>query len=77
MVAVFATAAWLLAYELRKNDLTFAKICDSLLQIPLSHMVIALGVTLVNFAVILVCYDYLAFRFAKVPISLRGSPSRP
>ena len=27
--------------------------------------------TIVNYGVILVCYDYLAFRYAKVPISLR------
>ena len=60
--------------QLRKNDLTFAKIYDSLLQIPASHIVVALGVTIINYG-ILVFYDYLAFRFAKVPISLAGWPS--
>ena len=53
-----------------EHDLTLAKIRDSSLQIPASHIVVALGVTFINYAVILVCYDYLAFRFAKVPISL-------
>jgi uncharacterized membrane protein YbhN (UPF0104 family) len=70
VLAVFAAAACLLAYELRKNDMTFAKIRDSLVQIPLSHIAIALGVTVVNYVIILVGYDYLAFRFAEVPISL-------
>ena len=71
VLAVFAAAAWLLASEFRTHDLTFAKIYDSLLQIPASHIVVALGMTFINYAVILVFYDYLAFRFAEVPISLR------
>ena len=50
--------------------MTFEKIRDNLLQIPASHIVIALAVTFINYAVILVFYDYLAFRYAKVPISL-------
>ncbi len=71
VLAIFALAVWLLKHEVDKNDLTFAKIYHSLLQIPAWQMLTALGLTLVNFAVILVCYDYLAFRFAEVPISLR------
>ena len=71
VLAVFAAAAWLLASEFRRHNLTLEKIIDSLLQIPVSHIVVALGVTFINYAVILVCYDYLAFRFAEVPISLR------
>ena len=71
VVAIFAAAAWMLYSEFRKHDLTFAKIRDSILQIPTSHIVLALGVTFISYAVVLVCYDYLAFRFAEVPISLR------
>ena len=42
VLAVFALAAWLLRNELRHNHLTLQKICDSLLQIPVSHIVAAL-----------------------------------
>lgn len=70
VLAVFAVAAWLLTSEFQKHGLTFEKVMNSLLQIPAWNIVIALGVTFVNYAVILVCYDYLAFRYAKVPISL-------
>jgi phosphatidylglycerol lysyltransferase len=70
VVAVFAAAAWLLASEMRRHNLTFDSIWSSLIQIRVSRVVIALAVTFVNYAVILVCYDYLAFRYAKVPISL-------
>lgn len=70
VLAVFAAAAWLLRNQLLKHDLTLAKIRDSLLQIRVSHIVIALGLTVINYG-ILVCYDYLAFRYAKVPISLK------
>ncbi len=70
VLAVFTAAACLLAFEFRKHGLTFEKIRDNLLQIPASHIAIALAVTFINYAVILVFYDYLAFRYAKVPISL-------
>ncbi len=71
VLAVFVLAAWLLSREMNRHDLTFAKIWESLLQIPASHIAVALAVTFINYVVILVCYDYLAFRFAEVPISLR------
>jgi glycosyltransferase 2 family protein len=70
VIAVFAASAWLLKNQLQANDLTLEKIVANLRQIPASRIVIALCVTVVNYGVILVCYDYLAFRFAQVPISL-------
>ena len=70
VLAIFVAAAWLLASEFRRHNLTFAKILDSVLQIPTSHIVVALGLTVINFG-ILVCYDYLAFHYAQIPISLR------
>ena len=70
VLAVFAGAAFVLYWQLQKNGLTdMAKIRDNLLQISAWHILLALGLTIVNFGV-LVFYDYLAFRFAKVPISL-------
>ncbi len=69
VLAVFAVAAWLLVQQFRSNDLTFAKVRESLLQIPASHIALAMGLMILNYGV-LVFYDYLAFRFANVPISL-------
>ncbi|MGO9111894.1 MAG: hypothetical protein ACLP9L_21925 [Thermoguttaceae bacterium] len=69
VLAVFAAAAWLLLSELRRHDMSFEKIRDNLLQIPASHIAIAMVLTIINYGV-LVFYDYLAFRYAKVPISL-------
>jgi uncharacterized membrane protein YbhN (UPF0104 family) len=69
VLAVFAAAAWLLLSELRKHGMTFEKVRDNVLQIPASHIAIAMGLTVINYGV-LVFYDYLAFRYAKVPISL-------
>ena len=71
VLAIFAVAVWLLVDSCRGTDLTLRRFVDSLLEIPLQPSSIALGVTIINYAVILVCYDYLAFRFAKVPISLK------
>jgi uncharacterized membrane protein YbhN (UPF0104 family) len=70
VLAVFTAAALLLWRQLRENHLTFAKICEDLSTIAPRQMAVALAVTFVNFVVVLVCYDYLAFRFAEVPISL-------
>jgi len=70
VVVIFVVAAWLLVGELKRNNITKEVIWGSLLQIPAWHIVVALGLTIINYG-ILVCYDYLAFCYAKVPISLR------
>jgi phosphatidylglycerol lysyltransferase len=69
VVTIFVVAAVLLYSELKRNDLTPRKILDSVLQIPNWQIAVALGLTVVNYG-ILVGYDYLAFLFADVPISL-------
>ena len=69
VLAVFAAATWLLVSELKRHHMTREVIRDSLLQVPASLIVIAMGLTIINYG-ILVFYDYLAFRYAKVPISL-------
>ncbi len=69
VLAVFVAAACLLYSELRRHNMTFGKIRDNVLQIPASHIAIAMALTVINYGV-LAFYDYLAFRFAKVPISL-------
>jgi phosphatidylglycerol lysyltransferase len=69
VVAIFVLAFYLLVREFGRNELTYAKIRDSIFQIHGWLFVMALGLTVVNYG-ILVCYDYLAFHFADVPISL-------
>ena len=54
--------------DCRSTDLR-TKIRDSLRQVPYSLVFLAIVITHVNYGV-LVVYDYLAFRFAGVPISL-------
>jgi glycosyltransferase 2 family protein len=70
VITVFAVASWLLWHQWHSNNLTPAEVLRCLRQIPTSHVLLALGVTVLNYGVILVCYDYLAFRFANVPITL-------
>ncbi len=69
VLAVFAVAAWWLRRELVHHDVTLQRIRDSIFAIRTSYLVIALGLTIINYG-ILVFFDYLAFRYAKVPISL-------
>lgn len=71
VLAVFVAAALLLYHQWHDNHLSLAKILKNLLQISGTHVAIAAGITFINYAVILVCYDYLAFRFAEVPLSLK------
>lgn len=68
VLAVFVAAAWLLYRQWHDNHLTFAAVWHDLLGIRWSWMLLALGLTVINYG-ILACYDYLAFRFAGVPIS--------
>jgi uncharacterized membrane protein YbhN (UPF0104 family) len=71
VIAAFAAAVWLLKNQLQSNDLSLAKIVASLRQIPVANVCFAVVVTVINYAVILTCYDYLAFRYAGVVISLK------
>jgi uncharacterized membrane protein YbhN (UPF0104 family) len=64
--AIFCGAAWLLYRQLQKYNPQ--AILDSLRQVPLSLILLAIVITHLNYGV-LVVYDYLAFRFAGVPIS--------
>lgn len=57
---VFAGAAWLLVRQLKHYD--FQQVVQSLRQIPVSHLVAAVGITIINY-LILVGYDVLAVRF--------------
>ena len=63
--AIFCGAAWLLCRQLQKYSLR--EILDSLRQVPYSLVLLAIVITHINYG--LVIYDYLAFRFAGVPIS--------
>jgi uncharacterized membrane protein YbhN (UPF0104 family) len=70
VAAVFVAAAWLLHRQWHDNHLTLAKVGEDLgdyLHRP-GLLLAAVGLTVVNY-VVLVFFDYLAFRFAKVPIS--------
>ena len=67
--AVFLLAAWLLYRQWHGNHLTLAGVSAHLLDIPKGWMLVAVGLTVINYG-ILSGYDLLAFRFAKVPISL-------
>ena len=67
--AVFLLAAWLLYRQWHGNHLTLAGVWRDLLDIPKGWMLVAVGLTVINYG-ILSGYDLLAFRFAKVPISL-------
>lgn len=69
VLAVFALAAWLLYGQWNDNHLTLAKVRNDLLQIRVGWIIAAVVLTVLNYGV-LVCYDYLAFRFARVRISL-------
>jgi len=64
--AIFCCAAWLLFRQLQKCSLH--DILDSLRQVPYSLVFLAIIITHLNYGV-LVVYDYLAFRYAGVPIS--------
>ncbi len=64
--AIFCGAAWLLYRQLQKYSLH--EILDSLRQVPYSLVFVAIVITHINYGV-LVVYDYLAFRYAGVPIS--------
>jgi uncharacterized membrane protein YbhN (UPF0104 family) len=76
VIAVFCLAAWLLFHQVHEYNLkfpnqrlTFARVWEDLLQIRWNWMLAAIGLTVINYG-ILVGYDFLAFRFAKVPISI-------
>ena len=69
VLAVFLFAAWLLYRQWHDNHLTLAGVWRDLLDIHKGWMLAAVGLTIINYG-ILALYDYLAFRFAKVPISL-------
>ena len=69
VLAVFLFTAWLLYRQWHDNHLTFAGVWRDLLEIHPVWMLAAVGLTVINYG-ILSLYDYLAFRFAKVPISL-------
>jgi uncharacterized membrane protein YbhN (UPF0104 family) len=69
VVAVFLLAAWLLYRQWHDNHLTLQGVWNDLLDIHKGWLLAAIGLTIVNYA-ILVGYDYLAFRYAKVPISV-------
>jgi uncharacterized membrane protein YbhN (UPF0104 family) len=69
VLAVFLFAAWLLYRQWHDNHLTVAGVWRDLLGIHPAWMLAAVGLTIVNYG-ILALYDYLAFRFAEVPISL-------
>jgi uncharacterized membrane protein YbhN (UPF0104 family) len=68
VLAVFLLAAWLLYRQWHDNHLTLQGVWRDLLDIDKGWMLVAVGLTVINYG-ILVMYDYLAFRFAKVPIS--------
>jgi uncharacterized membrane protein YbhN (UPF0104 family) len=75
VLAVFALAAWLLVHQVREYNhkfpdqrLTFARIGEDLMEIRWTWMLAAVGLTVFNYG-ILACYDYLAFRYAEIPIS--------
>jgi len=70
VVVIFVVAVLLLRYELKRTNITMEVIWDSLLHVPAWNIAVALALTIINYG-ILVCYDYLAFCYAKVPISLR------
>jgi len=69
VLAIFLVAVWLLYRQWHGNHLTLAGVWHDLLEIRAGWMLAAIGLTIVNYG-ILAAYDYLAFRFAKVPISL-------
>jgi uncharacterized membrane protein YbhN (UPF0104 family) len=77
VLAVFCLAAYLLAHHIRDynqkfpdHPLTLASVWHDLLEIRWYWMLAAVGLTVLNYG-ILACYDWLAFRFAEVPISFR------
>ena len=70
VLAVFCGAAWPLYKQLQRPEMTWQNIGESLLKIPVGNVVLALGVTLFSYCIVLVGYDYLACRLRKVPMSL-------
>lgn len=67
-LAVAAVAGWLLYRELRTYSLR--EILDGLAAIPAQSIAVAVGLTVVNYA-ILVGYDWLAVRSIRHPLPLR------
>ncbi len=68
VLAIFCCGAWLLHGQLRHYRLQ--DVLDDLRNISKAQFVAALLITAVNYG-ILVVYDYLAFRFSEIPISLK------
>ena len=68
VLVVFIGAGLLLRRQWIEHNLSVAVIWDNLLSISPVYVLAAVGMTAFNY-VVLACYDYLAFRYAKIPIS--------
>jgi phosphatidylglycerol lysyltransferase len=68
VLAIFCAGAWLLYGHLRHYKLQ--DVLDDLKHISKVQLAAAMLITVVNYGILAV-YDYLAFRFSEVPISLK------
>ena len=78
VLAIFAAAAWLADARVREERPDFRQdLRQPARRFPSAHSSFALGVTFVNYAVILVSYDYLAFASPRCRSRCGGWPSPP